>query len=145
MSSKYGELRPTSGWDRFGSLVHPNKFQRASRVGFVTAATSITGGQRNFALCLAVYGLVAWYTIYTLGGSCPLTEFCQVENSLYVQVLRSPIFAALLQHTPATGVSETLRRGIHGMELRNFRRRRHLYLAGRPSRWPCPHSSWFLL
>jgi len=28
MSLQYGELRPTSGWDRFVSLGHPSKFQR---------------------------------------------------------------------------------------------------------------------
>jgi len=43
--------------------------------------------------------------------NCPLTEFCPVQNSLYVQVLRSPILTALLHGTPATGVSQTLRRG----------------------------------
>ena len=54
MSSQYDELRPTSGWDRFGSLRHHSKFQRVSRLGFVTAATSFIGGQPNFARCLAV-------------------------------------------------------------------------------------------
>jgi len=49
--------------------------------------------------------------IYVFGGSCPLTEFCPVQNSLYVQVLRSRILAALLHGTPAAGVSQTLRRG----------------------------------
>ena len=39
----------------------------------------------------------------------PLTEFCPVQNSLYVQVLRSSILAALLHGTPAAGVSQTLR------------------------------------
>jgi len=34
-----------------------------------------------------------------------------VQNSLYVQVLRSPILAALLHGTPAAGVSQTLRHG----------------------------------
>jgi len=34
-----------------------------------------------------------------------------VQNSLYVQVLRSRILAALLHGTPAAGVSQTLRRG----------------------------------
>ena len=53
MSSQYGELRPTSGWDRFTSLGHPSKFQRISRVGFVTAPTSLNGCQPNFARCLA--------------------------------------------------------------------------------------------
>jgi len=51
---QYGELWPTNGWDRFGSLGHPSKFQRVSSLGFVTGATSLTGGQPNFAWCLAV-------------------------------------------------------------------------------------------
>jgi len=54
MSSQYGELRPTNGWDPFGSLGYPSKFQRVSRVGFVTAPTSLNGGQPNFAQCLPV-------------------------------------------------------------------------------------------
>jgi len=33
-----------------------------------------------------------------------------MQNSLYVQVLRSHILAALLHGTPAAGVSQTLRR-----------------------------------
>ena len=35
-------------------LGHPSKFQLVSRLGFITAATSFTGGQPNFARCLAV-------------------------------------------------------------------------------------------
>jgi len=46
---------------------------------------------------------------YIFGGSCPLTEFCPVQYSLYVQVLRSHILAALLHGTRTVGVSETLR------------------------------------
>ena len=34
-----------------------------------------------------------------------------MQNSLYVQVLRSRILAALLHSTPAVGLSETLRHG----------------------------------
>jgi len=37
MSPQCGELRPTGGWDRSGSLGHPCKFQRVSRLGSVTA------------------------------------------------------------------------------------------------------------
>ena len=44
-------------------------------------------------------GLVHHMSIFR--GSCPLTEFYPVQNSLYVQVLRSPILAALLYGTPA--------------------------------------------
>jgi len=45
MSPQYGELRPTNGWDRSGSLRHPCKFQQASHPGSVTAS----GCQPNFA------------------------------------------------------------------------------------------------
>jgi len=51
------------------------------------------------------------YTIYIFGGSCPVTEFCQVQNSLCVQVLRSAILAGLLHCRRAVGVSQTLRLG----------------------------------
>jgi len=49
MSPQYGELRPTSGWDRSGSLGHPSKFQWVSRLGSVTARQSSIGHQPNFA------------------------------------------------------------------------------------------------
>jgi len=55
------------------------------------------------------HGLVR--CIYIFGGCCPLTELCPVQNSLYVQVLHSPMLAALLHCTPAAGVNRTLRRG----------------------------------
>jgi len=48
--------------------------------------------------------------VYIFGGSCSVTEFCKVQNSLCLQVLRSPILAALLHGTPVVGVSQTLRR-----------------------------------
>jgi len=54
-------------------------------------------------------GLVHY--IYIFGGCCPVTEICLGQNSLYVQLLRSPILAALLHVTPTAGVSQTLRRG----------------------------------
>ena len=113
--------------DRFVSLGYPRKFQWVSRLGFVTAATSLNGRQPNFAGCLAV----SWTgTLYIhFWGSCPVTEFCQVQSSFCVQVLRSPILAALLHDTRVVGVSQTavLSRG------------RHLYSAGRPSRWALTH------
>jgi len=46
--------------------------------------------------------------IYIFRGLLPLTEFCLVQNSLYVQVLRSPILATLLHGTPVVGISQTL-------------------------------------
>jgi len=49
MSSQYGELRSTSGWDPLASLGHPSTFQRVSRLGSVTARHSSSGRQPNFA------------------------------------------------------------------------------------------------
>ena len=55
MSSQNDKLRPTNGWHRLAGLWHPSKFQHVSRIGFVTAPTSLNWGQPNFARCLAVY------------------------------------------------------------------------------------------
>ena len=55
---------------------------------------------------------VSWAgTPYThFPGLLPLRDFCQVQNSLCIQVLRFPILAALLHGTWAVGLSQTLRR-----------------------------------
>ena len=42
-------------------------------------------------------GLVHY--IYIFGSSCPLTEFCQLQYSLCVQVLRSPIDSVTARHS----------------------------------------------
>jgi len=54
-------------------------------------------------------GLVHY--IYIFRGSCPQMEFCPGQNSLCIQVLHSPMLAALLHGTPAAAVSQTLWRG----------------------------------
>ena len=78
--------------------------------------------------------------IHTIEGFRPLTEFCQVQNSLCVQVVRSPILAALLHSTRTVSVNQTLRRGTRNgitelLLLVIFNRGRHQYSVGRPSRW----------
>ena len=45
-------------------------FQRVSRLAFVTAATSLTGGQPNFAQCLAVSWAATLY-IHFSGALAP--------------------------------------------------------------------------
>jgi len=50
MSLQYGEVRSTSGWDHFVSLMHPSKFQRVSRLGSITAQHCSSGRQPNFAM-----------------------------------------------------------------------------------------------
>jgi len=118
ISPQYGELRPTNGWDRFGSSRHHSKFQSVSRLRFVTAPTSLNGGHQNFAGCLALSCASTLYIHFW--GSCRLAEFFQLQSSLCVQVLRSPILAALLHGTRAAAVSQTswhgttyIRLGVH--------------------------------
>ena len=92
----------------------PSKYQRVSRLGFVTAPISLNGGQPNFARCLAVSWAGTLYIHFR--ASCPLTEFCQLQNSTCFQVLRSPVLAALLHGSRAVGVSQTLRRSAEGQK-----------------------------
>ena len=49
---------------------------------------------------------------YIFGGSCPLTEFCQTQNRVCIQVLRSPIAVTLVHGSWPVGISKTLRCGI---------------------------------
>jgi len=117
-SSQYGELTPLTAEICSGVWGTPSKFQRVSRLGFVTAPTSLNGSQPNFARCLAVSCAGTSYIHFFWGGACPLTEFCQVQKSLCVQVLHSPILAVLLHGTRAADVSQTLRgtrNGISGL------------------------------
>jgi len=50
MSSQYGELPPTNGWDRLTSLGHPCKFQLVSRLGSITARHLVMGVSQTAAL-----------------------------------------------------------------------------------------------
>jgi len=81
--------------------------------GFATCLRycSDVAHRRPTKLCTMYGRLLGWYTIYTFSGALARTEFCPVQYSLYVQVLRSPVLAALLHSNPAAGVSQTLRRG----------------------------------
>jgi len=66
MFSQCGELQPTNSWDWLTSMGNPSKFQPVSRLGFVTAPTSLNGSQRIFAWYLAV----SWAgTLYTFLGA----------------------------------------------------------------------------
>ena len=106
MSSQYGKLRPISGCDRFTSLGHPSKFQRVSRVGFVTVPMSLKDVNQTLHDVWPSPWLVRYVCVS--GGACLLTEFCKMQNSLCVQVLRSPILAALMHVTGAAGASTKL-------------------------------------
>jgi len=97
------EYRKTFLWTLWSRNISNNK-----AIVFVDI-TSLTGGQPNFARSLAI----SWAdTLYIhFWGLLPLTEFYHLQNSLCLQVLHSPILAALLHGTRAAAVSQTLWRG----------------------------------
>jgi len=104
-SSQYGELWPAGSWDW------------ANFNGFHVLASLLQqrcSAEANQTLhdVWTSPGLVHY--IYIFGGSCPAIEFCQVQSSLCVQVLHSPILAALLHGTRVVGVSQSLRRWAEG-------------------------------
>jgi len=90
----------------------------------------------NFAQCLAI----SWAGTLCIHfrGLLPLTEFCLMQYSLYVQVLHSPILAALLHGTPAADVSQTLWHGTR-TGITELSQRAPPILGRRPSRWASAH------
>jgi len=106
------------GWRVWGTPANVNRF----RVLASLYCTDVV--QPNFARCLSVS--CAGTLCIHFRGYCPLTEFCQVQNSLSVQMLRSPILTALPHDTRAVDVRQTLRHSA-------------VYFAGRPSRWASAH------
>jgi len=111
MSSQYGELQPANGWDWlvWGT---PANFNRFCILVWLLQQRRLLETNQTLHDALPSPGLVHYICIF--GGSCPLTEFCQVQNSLCVQILCSPILAALLHGTRAVGNSQTLRRSADG-------------------------------
>jgi len=113
ISSQYGEPRRINGWGRLVSLGHPSKFERISRLGFITAPTSLKGDEPNFARCLAV----SWPgTLYTFWGLLLPNGICQAQNSLCVQILWSCVllywqrYCTALEHWTSaklSGVQQT--------------------------------------
>jgi len=101
--TQYGELRPTNGWDWFGSLGHPNKFQRVSRLPFVTAAMSTK-------LCTMFGRLMGWYTMYELSGILLGATFTLCPSLAFSHIGSVTACTAFM----VVGVSESLRRWTEG-------------------------------
>ena len=77
MSSQYGELRPTSGWDRcvsLGTLANSNGFRVLASLLHRRRSTE---ANQTLHDVWPSRGLVQ--CLYIFGGSCPLRKFCQVQ------------------------------------------------------------------
>jgi len=131
--ANFGPLIAETCWRVWGTLANFNGFRVLALLLQQSRSTEVNQTLHDV---WPSPGLVHY--IYIFRGSCPVTGFCHAQNSLFVQVLRSPILVALLHGTRAVGVHESLRL-VQGMGLRNFRRQCRLYSAGRPSRWASAH------
>ena len=84
-------------------------------------------------------GLVHY--IYIFRSSCTLTEFRPVHRCNIHFTSKSCVLLYWQRYCTALQqrASAKLCGVVQGMELRNFRRWRHLYSARRPSRWASAH------
>jgi len=93
--------------------------------------------RRPTKLCTMFGRLLHWYSIH-LRGLLPRDRILSgAKFTLRPSLAFAYISSVTARHSsswrqPNCGV-------VRGMELRNFRRRRHLYSAGRPSRWASAH------
>jgi len=130
MSSQYGELRSTNGWDQFGCLRHPSKFQQVSHLGFLTAPTSLNGSQSNFARCLAISWAGTLHMhfrgLLPRNGILPGAKF-----TLHPSLVLSYICSVTARHSNS-GCQPN---------FAAFSRGHHLYSAGWPLRWASAHIS----
>jgi len=109
----------------------PANFNRFWRLGFVT---SLNGGQQNFAESLTISWAGTLY-VHFRGLLAPNGILPSAKSSKSCVLLYWQRYCTALQQRPSgklCGISQ-------GMELPNFRRGRHLYSAGRPSRWALAH------
>jgi len=155
MSSQYGKLRRTKGWDRFRSLGHPrnsNGFcvltslmqrHRSSQASqTLQDVWPFPGLSDNWIVRFQLQdpsrfpGLVHY--IYIFRALAPWQSFvrCKIHfmSKSCILLYWQPYCTALQQRASAK-----LCRVIQGMALWNFRRGCHLYSAGRPSRRASVH------
>ena len=104
-SLQYGELPPTNGL--FGGT--PANFNGFRVLPSLLQQRRSPEANQTLHDVWPSRALVRY--IFIFRGSCHLTEFCPVQNSLCVQLAFSYIGSVILHGTPAVGVSQTLRLG----------------------------------
>jgi len=138
-SPQYGELRPTGGWDRFGSLGYPANFNGFRVWASLLRRHRSTEVNKTLQDVWPSPRLVHYIYIHFRGllqpnGILPCANFTLRPNLEF-----SYIGSVTARHCSCRREPITLRRGTQGMELRNLYIRRHLCSAGRPSRWASAH------
>jgi len=139
MSSQCGELWHTNSWD-WQVWGTPANFN-----GFCILA-SLLHRRRSTEVNQTLHDV--WpspelvHYIYIFLGCCPLTEYFQVQNLLFVQVLHYPILAALLHGIWAVDISETLWHGTRNAVKELLKRAPHIFGRSAIMLGISPHSSF---
>jgi len=118
MSSHYSELRSTNGLRVWGTPGNFNGFHILASLLHRCCATDVNQTLHDIWPSPGLTGPVTLCIHFR--GLLPPTEFFQVQNSLCVQFLRSPILPALLHGTRAVASAKLLCDVVQGIELRNF-------------------------
>ena len=132
MSSQYGELRSTSGWDRFVSLIGAP--QQISNFNGIRVLASLLQRRRSAEADQTLHdvwpspGLVHY--IHIFGGFCPVTEFWgDTKFTLRPSLALTYIGSVTARHSNS-GRQPNFAASSRG---------RHLCSRGRPSRWALAH------
>jgi len=128
MSSQYGELRPTSGWDRFlslGTLANFNRFRIL--VSLLQRRRSMEANQALHDVWQSP-GLVHY--VYIFGEFLPRNRILPGATFTLHSSIALSYFGSVTARHSSCG---------HQPNFAAFNRGRHLYLAGRPSRWALAH------
>jgi len=126
----FGPLATEIGLLVWGTPANVNGFRMLASFLQQRRSTEVNQTLRDVWLSLELV-----QCIYIVGG--PMMEFCKVQNTLCVQVLRCAISVSARQSSSGRQPNfAALSRG------------RHLYSAGRPSRWASAHilvELWFYI
>jgi len=128
MSSQYGELRPTSGWDRFVSLGTPANFNGFRSLASLLQWYCSTEANETLHDVWPSPGLVHY--IYSFGGSLPRNGILPGAKF----TLRPSLVLSYIGSVTALHWSSGRQPNFSALS-----RGRHLYLAGWPSRWALAH------
>jgi len=142
MSSQYGELRHAIPseicWGVWGTPANFNRFRILASLLHRRRSTEVNHALHDVWPFPGLVHCTFW------GGSCPLTEFWQLQNSL-PQVLRSPILAAILHGTRAVSVSQSLWHGTRSGITELSQRAPPIFGRAAITLGIGPHSSFLML
>jgi len=138
MSSQYGELGPTTAdicWRVCGTPANFNGFLLLASL--LQRRRSTVANQT--ARCLAVSWASTLYVHFR--GLLPRSGmFSRAKFTLRPSLARVLLYWQRYCTALKQWASAKLCGVVQEMELRNFRRQRHLYSVGRPSRWESAHT-----